>query len=102
MIDLVLKKKLTAVFLKSCFLMPMFLITIAISMSPIVQAETVCDVPASNNWEVDEKVNYHQLVDNFWEVDIDNDNSYIINQLLKILVLKSVSEMILQVRLVLF
>ena len=53
MIDLVLKKKLTAVFLKSCFLMPMFLITIAISMSPIVQAESVCDVPASNNWEVD-------------------------------------------------
>ena len=77
MIDLVLKKKLTAVFLKSCFLMPMFLITIAISMSPIVQAESVCDVPASNNWEVDEKVNYHQLVDNFWEVDIDDENSYI-------------------------
>lgn len=57
--------------------MPMFLITIAISMSPIVQAESVCDVPASNNWEVDEKVNYHQLVDNFWEVDIDDENSYI-------------------------
>ena len=61
MIGVSLKKKVSAVFLNSCFLMPMALITVVISITPIVQADSVCEVPASNSWNVDERINYHYL-----------------------------------------
>ena len=61
MISVSLKKKVSAVFLNSCFLMPMALITVVISITPIVQADSVCEVPASNSWNVDERINYHYL-----------------------------------------
>ena len=72
MIGVSLKKKVSAVFLNSCFLMPMALITVVISITPIVQADSVCEVPASNSWNVDEKINYHYLnptSDWFEEID---------------------------------
>ena len=61
MIGVSLKKKVSAVFLNSCFLMPMVLITVVVSITPIVQADSVCEVPASNSWNVDERINYHYL-----------------------------------------
>ena len=61
MIGVSLKKKVSAIFLNSCFLMPMALITVVISITPIVQADSVCEVPASNSWNVDERINYHYL-----------------------------------------
>ena len=61
MISLSFKRKLSAVFLNSCFLMPMVLITLVISITPIVQADSVCGVPASNSWDIDERINYHYL-----------------------------------------
>ena len=72
MIGVSLKKKVSAVFLNSCFLMPMALITVVISITPIVQADSVCEVPASNSWNVDERINYHYLnptSDWFEEID---------------------------------
>ena len=72
MIGVSLKKKVSAVFLNSCFLMPMVLITVVVSITPIVQADSVCEVPASNSWNVDERINYHYLnptSDWFEEID---------------------------------
>ena len=77
MIGVALKKKVSALFLNSCFLMPMVLITIVMSIAPTVQAESVCDVPASNSWDVDERTNYHYLSpsNNFFTA-IDNERIY--------------------------
>ncbi len=77
MIGVALKKKVSALFLNSCFLMPMVLITIVMSIAPTVQAESVCEVPASNSWDVDERTNYHYLSpsNNFFTA-IDNERIY--------------------------
>ena len=74
MIGVSLKKKVSAVFLNSCFLMPMALITVVISITPIVQADSVCEVPASNSWNVDERINYHYLnpTSDWFEQEDDN------------------------------
>ena len=74
MIGVSLKKKVSAVFLNSCFLMPMALITVVISITPIVQADSVCEVPASNSWNVDERINYHYLnpTSDWFEEEDDN------------------------------
>ena len=74
MIGVSLKKKVSAVFLNSCFLMPMVLITVVISITPIVQADSVCEVPASNSWNVDERINYHYLnpTSDWFEEEDDN------------------------------
>jgi hypothetical protein len=77
----VLKKKIGAVFLNACFLMPMVLITLVISITPIVQADSVCDVPASNSWNVDTRVNHHYLnPTNSWipgfELDDENEEIF--------------------------
>ena len=72
MIGLSFKRKLSAVFLNSCFLMPMVLITLVISITPIVQADSVCEVPASNSWDIDERINYHYLND--WFDGLDSEN----------------------------
>ena len=78
MIGLSLKKKLCAVFLNSCFLMPMVLITVVISISPVVQADSVCNVPASNNWNVDDRINYHYLSSaSNWFEGIDSEQQTI-------------------------
>ena len=61
MIAVTLKKKLTAVFLNSCFLMPMVLITLVVTISPVVSAESACDVPANNSWDIDQRTNLHQV-----------------------------------------
>ena len=61
MIGVSFKRKVSAVFLNSCFLMPMVLITLVVSITPVVQADSVCTVPASNSWDVDNRVNYHYL-----------------------------------------
>ena len=77
MIGLTLKKKVSALFLNSCFLMPMFLITIIVSIAPTVQADSVCDVPASNSWDVDNKINYYyKTPSNNFFTDIDNEPIY--------------------------
>ena len=74
MIGVSLKKKVSAVFLNSCFLMPMALITVVISITPIVQADSVCEVPASNSWNVDERINYHYLnPTSDWFEEFDNN-----------------------------
>ena len=74
MIGVSLKKKVSAVFLNSCFLMPMVLITVVVSITPIVQADSVCEVPASNSWNVDERINYHYLnpTSDWFEEEDDN------------------------------
>ena len=75
MIGLSFKRKLSAVFLNSCFLMPMVLITVVISITPIVQADSVCEVPASNSWDIDERINYHYLnPTSDWFDGFDSDN----------------------------
>nr|ANV80530.1 hypothetical protein [uncultured Candidatus Thalassoarchaea sp.] len=75
MISLSFKRKLSAVFLNSCFLMPMVLITLVISITPIVQADSVCEVPASNSWDIDERINYHYLnPTSDWFDGFDSDN----------------------------
>ena len=77
MIGVTLKKKVSALFLNSCFLMPMFLITIVVSIAPTVQADSVCDVPASNSWDVDDKINYYyKTPSNNFFTDIDNEPIY--------------------------
>ena len=74
MIGVSLKKKVSAVFLNSCFLMPMVLITVVVSITPIVQADSVCEVPASNSWNVDERINYHYLnPTSDWFEEFDNN-----------------------------
>jgi hypothetical protein len=80
MIGVALKKKISALFLNSCFLMPMVLITIVMSIAPTVQAESVCEVPASNSWDVDDRTNYHYLSpsNNFL---VENDNERIYEQI---------------------
>ena len=65
MIDVALQKKVTAIFLNSCFLAPMLLMTLAITIAPVVSAQSACDVPASNSWLVDERTNEH-TVEDFW------------------------------------
>ena len=77
MIGVALKKKISALFLNSCFLMPMVLITIVMSIAPTVQAESVCEVPASNSWDVDDRTNYHYLSpSNNLFTEIDNGLIY--------------------------
>ena len=80
MIGVALKKKISALFLNSCFLMPMVLITIVMSIAPTAQAESVCEVPASNSWDVDDRTNYHYLSpsNNFL---VENDNEPIYEQI---------------------
>ena len=80
MIGVALKKKISALFLNSCFLMPMVLITIVMSIAPTVQAESVCEVPSSNSWDVDDRTNYHYLSpsNNFL---VENDNELIYEQI---------------------
>ncbi len=65
MIGVSLAKKVNAIFLNSCFLMPMILVTLLITATPVVQADSVCDVPASNSWNVEEKTNYHYLTPSY-------------------------------------
>ena len=67
MIAVSLRKKLTALFLNSCFLMPMILITIVVGISPTVSAENVCEVPANNNWDVSQRINQHEV--GMWDWD---------------------------------
>ena len=77
MIGVALKKKISALFLNSCFLMPMVLITIVMSIAPTVQADSVCEVPASNSWDVDDRTNYHYLSpSNNLFTEIDNGLIY--------------------------
>ena len=76
MIDLVLRKKITAVFLNSCFLGPMLLMSLAIIITPVVSAQTACDVPASNSWPVEQNTNQH-TVENPWDwTEEDNELLY--------------------------
>jgi hypothetical protein len=35
--------------------------TVAITIAPVASAENVCDVPASNNWIVSDKINQHEI-----------------------------------------
>lgn len=65
MIDVALQKKVTAIFLNSCFLAPMLLMTLAITIAPVVSAQSACDVPVNNSWLVDERTNEH-TVEDFW------------------------------------
>ena len=76
MIDLVLRKKITAVFLNSCFLGPMLLMSLAITITPVVSAQTACDVSASNSWPVETQYNQH-TVENPWDwTEEDNELLY--------------------------
>ena len=59
MIDVALQKKVIAIFLNSCFLAPMLLMTLAITIAPVVSAQSACDVPVNNSWLVDERTNEH-------------------------------------------
>lgn len=61
MIDVAFQKKMTAIFLNSCFLAPMILMTVVITIAPVASAENVCDVPVSNNWVVSDKINQHEI-----------------------------------------
>jgi hypothetical protein len=71
MIDVALQKKVTAIFLNSCFLAPMILMTLAITIAPVVSAQSACDVPASNSWLVEERTNEH-TVEDFWNWEEQN------------------------------
>ena len=71
MIDVALQKKVTAIFLNSCFLAPMILMTLAITIAPVVSAQSACDVPASNSWLVEERTNEH-TVEDFWNWEGQN------------------------------
>ena len=78
MIGVSFKRKVSAVFLNSCFLMPMVLITLVVSITPVVQADSVCTVPASNSWDVDNRVNYHYLnPTSNWFEGIDSEDQTI-------------------------
>ena len=69
--------------------MPKVLITLVISITPTVQADSVCDVPASNNWNVDTRVNHHYLnptnswIPGFADIDgfEDGENEEIFQQI---------------------
>ena len=61
MIAVALQKKLTALFLNSCFLMPMILITLVVTISPTVSAENECNVPANNDWDVSQRTNQYEV-----------------------------------------
>ena len=77
MIDVALQKKVTAIFLNSCFLAPMLLMTLAITIAPVVSAQSACDVPASNSWLVEERTNQH-TVEDFWNWGDENEeNNYL-------------------------
>jgi hypothetical protein len=97
MIGVNLQKKLTALFLNSCLMTPIILVSIIVTITPIVSAESACDVPASNNWVVSDKTNIHQL-DNNWleetdleypvisdfsmEIELDNDSATAVSMIL--------------------
>ena len=72
MIDVALQKKVIAIFLNSCFLAPMLLMTLAITIAPVVSAQSACDVPVNNSWLVDERTNEH-TVEDFWNSGGGND-----------------------------
>lgn len=40
--------------------------TLAITITPVVSAENVCDVPASNSWDISKRTNIHGVENNFW------------------------------------
>ena len=68
MIGVALQKKVTAIFLNSCLLAPMLIMTLVITFTPVVSAESACDVPANNSWLVEQKVRQH-TVEDFWGSD---------------------------------
>lgn len=65
MIDVLGRKKVKAIFLNFCFLAPMMLMTLTLTIVPVVSAENACEVPASNSWDVTERTNQHYLADNW-------------------------------------
>jgi len=66
MIDVPVGNKFKAIFLNFCFLAPMILMTLAITITPVVSAENVCDVPASNSWDISKRTSIHGVENNFW------------------------------------
>ena len=51
----------------------MLLMSLAIIITPVVSAQTACDVPASNSWPVEQNTNQH-TVENPWDwTEEDND-----------------------------
>ena len=73
MIDVPVGIKLKAIFLNFCFLAPMILMALTITMTPMVSAENNCDVPASNTWDIRERTNQHDVDSWVWN---DFDQSW--------------------------
>lgn len=54
----------------------MLLMSLAIIITPVVSAQTACDVPASNSWPVEQNTNQH-TVENPWDwTEEDNELLY--------------------------
>ena len=67
MIDVLGRKKIKAIFLNLCFLAPMMLMTLTLTIVPVVSAENACEVPASNSWDIRESTNQHYLAESWME-----------------------------------
>lgn len=67
MIDVLGRKKVKAIFLNLCFLAPMMLMTLTLTIVPVVSAENACEVPASNSWDIRERTNQHYLAESWME-----------------------------------
>ncbi len=71
MIDVLGRKKVKAIFLNLCFLAPMMLMTLTLTIVPVVSAENACEVPASNSWDIRERTNQHYLSESWMEGNSD-------------------------------
>ncbi|MBT3357159.1 MAG: hypothetical protein HN534_01825 [Euryarchaeota archaeon] len=73
------QKKSVALFLNTCLMTPIFAVVIAILVVPAASADSSCQVPASNDWDIYTSVSTHRVgqtswFDN-WETFDDEGNS---------------------------
>ena len=68
-------RKLTAVAINLCLLLPVVVGFATVIVAPIASAEATCDVPAGNSPEIVQYFEEHSIEDGFWGLDEWNQQS---------------------------
>ena len=68
-------RKLTAVAINLCLLLPVVVVFATVIVAPIASAEATCDVPAGNSPEISQYFEEHSIEDDFWGWDEWNQQS---------------------------
>jgi hypothetical protein len=61
-----LQKKSVALFLNTCLMTPIFAVVIAVLVAPAASADSSCQVPASNDWDIYTSVDTHRVGQESW------------------------------------